>query len=318
MSKAEIKASKQVRQLKLQIPAAAGNLGPGLDTIGLALGLYCRLTFELLPEPDPSIPMVQYSGAGMRQSMPKAVDSLTYKLLNELWRDNRSLVDRVRIRVDSDIPLGSGLGGRTSAILGALWADNIFNDRVPITSELLARMAELEGHSETFAASLIGGFVVSARNAGQKKVTTLQHEWPHDWATIVALPDRRLTTSEARAVLPKTAPIYETIFNLQRTALMVSAVVSRDENAMKEALVDKIHEPYRSEIIPEFPAIKQALAKKPIIGCVLCGGGPSVLVIVNRRHRATVLQTLESWAAANTGAAVLELEVDRQGIREMV
>jgi len=316
MTKADIIASKQVRQLKLQIPAAAGNLGPGLDTLGLALGLYCRLTFELLPEPNPEIPMVLYSGKGVRQSMPKQIDSLTYKLLNELWRDNRSLVDRMRIRVDSDIPLGSGLGGRTSAILGTLWADNIFNDRVPITSELLARMAELEGHSETFAASLIGGFVVSARNAGQKKVTTLQHEWPADWSTIVAMPERRLSTTEARSVLPKSVPIYEAIFNLQRTALLVSAVVSRDENAMKEALDDKIHESYRAEIIPEFPALKQALANKPIIGCVLCGGGPSVLVIVNRRNKGAVMETLNAWAGSKSGASVLDLEVDRQGIRE--
>ena len=86
---------KRDNRLKLQIPAAAGNLGPGLDTIGLALTLYCRVTFELLPEPNPAIPMVTYSGTIATQSPPKHADNLTYKVLNELWREDRALIDAV-------------------------------------------------------------------------------------------------------------------------------------------------------------------------------------------------------------------------------
>ncbi len=307
------------KRLKLQIPAAAGNLGPGLDTLGLALGLYCRITFELSDQPDPTVPMVIYAGEVAATSTPKHADSLTYKVLNELWREDRTLIERMRIKIDSDIPLGSGLGGRTAAILGALWADNIFKDRVPVASELLARMAELEGHSETFAASLTGNLVVSARNTAERKVITQQLDWPLEWATLVVVPERRFSTSDARSVLPKSAPLSDTIFNLQRTALLVSAVVSRDENAMREALHDRLHEQYRKEMVPEVEAIRFILEKRNVIGCVLCGAGPSVLVIVNRKNKAVVLQTLNAWAAEQSETTkVLDLEVDRQGVRELV
>ena len=179
---ARLPTIRQAKKLTLQIPAAAGNLGPGLDTIGLAFGLYCRITFELLAAPDSSIPMVRYGGDVATQSVPKHADNLTYKLLNELWREDRELIDRMRIYIDSDIPLGSGLGGRTSAILGALWADNIFKDRVPMASELLARMSDMEGHSETLAASLMGNLVICARNAAERQVITQQLQWPIEWA----------------------------------------------------------------------------------------------------------------------------------------
>jgi homoserine kinase len=240
-------------------------------------------------------------------------------MLSELWREDRKLADRVRLHIDSDIPLGSGLGGRTSAILGALWAHNIFNERIPTTSDLLSRMAELEGHTETFAAALIGDFVVSARVGSQNRVVTRQLIWPADWATIVVIPDRRLSTSEARAVLPKSLPLHETIYNLQRTALLVSSVVSVDEAALKEALHDRVHQPFRHELVPEFPSLSKFLQGTEAIGCVLCGGGPSLLVIVNQKHKESLLQRLAHWAQQQPSSMmprVLDLEVDRQGIRE--
>lgn len=309
---------KPESRLKLQIPAAAGNLGPGLDTIGLALTLYCRVTFELLPEPNPAIPMVTYSGTVATQSPPKHADNLTYKVLNELWREDSALIDRMRIQVDSDIPLGSGLGGRTAALLGALWADSIFKDRLPVASDLLARMSEMEGHVETFAASLMGNLVISARNSAERRVMTMQHHWPIEWATIVVVPERRITTSDARAVLPKTVPLSDAVFNMQRTALVVSAVVSRDETAMREALQDRLHEPHRAGLVPELEAVRDLLSTKQVIGCVLCGAGPSVLVIVNRKNKAFVLETLNRWAAEeDDGTKILDVEVDRHGVRQL-
>jgi homoserine kinase len=261
--------------------------------------------------------MVRYSGMVATQSPPKHADNLTYKVLNELWREDPAMIDRMRIHFDSDIPLGSGLGGRTSAILGALWADSIFHDRAPVPSDLLARMAELEGHSETFAASLMGNLVISARNSAQRRVTTQQIHWPIEWATLVVAPERRTSTPESRAVLPRTVPMVDAIYNVQRTALMVSAVAQRDEIAMKEALQDRLHEPYRTIMVPELDSLRKMLFDKNIIGCVLCGGGPSVLVIVNRKNKSLVQAAISMWAAEQTGTKVLDLEVDRHGVREL-
>jgi homoserine kinase len=109
----------------------------------------------------------------------------------------------------------------------------------------------------------------------------------------------------------------DAIFNVQRTALLVSAVVSRDEHAMKEALQDRLHEPYRNAMVPELDSLRQMLSDKNIIGCVLCGGGPAVLIIVNRKNKSLVQAAVNVWAAEQVGTQVLDLEVDRHGIREI-
>ncbi len=138
-----------------------------------------------------------------------------------------------------------------------------------------------------------------------------------EWATLIVVPERRFTTGDSRAVLPRTVTMQEAIYNLQRTALLVSAVATRGENAMREALHDKLHEMHRKSLVPELEDIRTLLQRKNPIGCVLCGGGPSVLVIVNRKHKAIIFETLNAWAQDEPGTKVLDIEVDRHGVREL-
>jgi homoserine kinase len=311
--------TKTSRRLSLKIPGSTSNLGPAFDACALALDVNCRLTFDLLEDNDPSVPLMTFSGSIAKSSRPEDAGNLIYTMMNELWKDDRSLLKRIRINVDSDIPLGSGLGSSAAAILGALWASNYFKDRIPTTGGLLAQATNLQGHSESLAASLLGKFVITARSASKNTIVARQHDWPSMWRLIFVVPRYRLKTPEARSVLPTQVPFPDAVANIQRTALLVSAVASCDENTLKEALNDRIHERYREKLIPDFASLKQALVNQPVLGCVLSGGGPAMLVIVNEKNKDAMLKYLKTWAEAEEQSPlILDIPVSQHGIQEVV
>jgi homoserine kinase len=307
------------RRLTLKIPGSTSNLGPGFDACALALDVNCRLTFDLLEENDPNVPLITFAGAIAKSSRPEDAGNLIYTMMSELWKDDKNLLKRIRINMDSDIPLGAGLGSSAAAILGALWASNFFKDRIPTTGSLLAQATNLQGHSESLAASLLGKFVITARSASKNTIIARQHDWPANWKTIFVVPKYRFRTAESRAVLPTQIPYPDAVANIQRAALLVSAIASCDENTLKEALNDRIHERYREKMIPEFTSLKQALVNQPVLGCVLSGGGPAMLVIVSDKHKENMLKYLRAWAEEEPQPPlVLDIPVSTHGIQEVI
>jgi homoserine kinase len=110
----------------------------------------------------------------------------------------------------------------------------------------------------------------------------------------------------------------DAIFNVQKVALLTSAICNQDEEALYEALHDRLHEPYRESLVAELPRVREHLRKLPILGCVLSGAGPSILVIVNQKNKALILEELKSWAPRQSAPPqILDLKVDQQGLREI-
>src|SRR5579883_3081534 len=281
---AQPKAIASGRKVTLVVPGSTANLGPGLDTIGLALNIYSRMTFQVVEEDEHSdIPLIKLTG-GIKRSQPEDQGKLIYTMLSKIWEHDNTLLKRIRITVQSDIPLGCGLGSRSSAILGALWASYVLEDRIPTAQSLLAEGCELEGHPEMLSACLYGGMVLCAPSVGSKdKIITQQVEWPEDWHIIAVVPNYTLHTTDLRQALPREVKHEDAVFNAQRVGLLVAAVVRHDESAMKEALHDRLHERYREKFVPERKRLRRELINEPIIGCVLSGAGSSVVIIVNKK-----------------------------------
>ncbi len=306
------------KKLVLQVPGSSSNLGPGLDTLALALAIYVRLTFNLLDTDDPHQPFVTWEGSVAAQSLPSDMNNLIYRILSKLWEDDPELLKRIRVSVDSDIPLGCGLGASAAIILGALWAASFFKDRIPTTSQLLAEASKVEGHAESLAASLMGEFVVCSRSSKNNSLIARQLEWPQAWKPIVVVPKERLQTSTMRSLLPSSVPLADAVKNMQRCSLLVTSVCRVDEQALQESMHDELHENYRSEFLSWLPKLRRLLVNEPIYGCVPSGAGPSVLVLVNEKHKQRVLSQIRSWSEVETDKLVLlDLEVDREGIKTL-
>lgn len=306
-----------VKQVKVKVPGSAGNLGAGFDTLGLALSLYSRVTFTLYDRAPVDMPLLKYTGPGAQTTPPKSLGDLVYSLLTEMWRGDKSVLQHLRIAVDSDIPLNAGLGGTSAAIAAALWAANVMHDRVPTQDELLREAASIEGHSETLAASFLGGFVICARALNGSGFVTRGHNWPQRWKTLVVVPPMRQETKWSRSLLPKKISFEDAVFNIQRVAMLVSAVADEDDKRLVEALSDRLHEPYRAERLPHFLELRK-LVEYEALGTVLSGAGPAVLVLVHERRHNEVKQMLLSWAEGKGPQyAVLDVDVDRQGIQEV-
>lgn len=304
-----------LNSLTVKVPGSSANLGPGFDALALAYQLYCTLHFDILEKNDSSIPLITLKGR-LVDGLPKDQNNLIYSVLSNLWQNDPDLLQRVRISVESEIPLGKGVGSSAAAIMGAVWAAYALTQHIPDNSSMLAKAAEIEGHADNAAASLLGGLVVSARSSRSRSTVAQKILWPKEWATIVTVPSYVLSTKKSRAVLPKQISRYDAVHNVQKVALLMAAVQNRDEEAMQEALYDRLHEPYRMELVPQLASIKKLMSNMPVIGCVLSGAGSSVLTIVHQRHRQQIVECLEAWCQSQKeGAEVLDLAVDQEGLK---
>ncbi|CAN5729047.1 homoserine kinase [soil metagenome] len=305
------------KEITVSVPASTANLGPGFDTLGLALSLYSKIKFTLLKENDPSIPMISF---GNDNSCALTTDktNLAYRILSELWTDEKEKLERMRLEISTDIPLGRGLGSSSTAILAAACAAHVFSKRPVDKSDLLLESCRYEGHADNLSASLFGGLTISSTHARSGKVVFQKLDWPKDWKTTVIVPTYELSTTKARAVMPKTIAMTDAVSNVQNTAMLVAAIARGDERLAREAMIDTLHEPYRLSLVPELGSLRRHLRNAPIIGIVLSGAGSSVMLVYDRRNEAEIGELLKSWQSAQPEhPAILNLEVDHDGLQSI-
>lgn len=300
-------------KVTVKVPASTANLGPGFDSLALALSLYTTVSIEIRNDATQSHPMLKLVGP-IAQQLPTGSDNLVTKVVKQMWPADAELLNRAFITISSEIPLARGLGSSAAATIAAAWAAASFTDKRPIPHMILKAALEFEPHPDNLAASLMGGFVVSSTDDGNCRYEKLA--WPDKWKIISIIPQQSLSTSEARAVLPKEVSLQDAVFNLQKTAILVAAVARTDDLGLKHALTDRLHEPYRQALIPLLAETKAALGELPYLGCVISGAGPSVTVIVHANDSPPVLDTLKKWAASNKAVSkVLPLAVCSKGVQ---
>ncbi|PWU00814.1 MAG: homoserine kinase [Candidatus Melainabacteria bacterium] len=301
----------------VEVPGSTANLGPGFDTLALALTIYARLTFTLLPENEKNAPFVAASGMD-QSSLETAIPRFIFKVLQERIKMQPQIIKRLHLDVDSQIPIGRGFGSSAAMVMATLYASERLCKRVPDRQSLLSLGAAIEGHADNAAASLLGGLVVTSIADDRRTVLAKRLEWPEDWHLILVVPPRQLTTNKARSVLPKTVPYEDAVYNVQRTALLLAAIQNQDEELAREALHDRLHEKYRAELIPELEALKKEFRDSAAIGCVLSGAGSSVLMPVHEGKKKDLLKQITNWLKQQgMDSHILDLKVDEKGLKEL-
>ncbi|MDQ5933958.1 MAG: homoserine kinase [Cyanobacteriota bacterium erpe_2018_sw_21hr_WHONDRS-SW48-000092_B_bin.40] len=311
---------QQGKSLTLRVPLSSCNLGPGLDTIGLALNLYVYVTLRLAEDSNVGqSQLITLKGEITKQSKGSDIGDLIYTLLKKLWKSDQNLLGKVRLSITSDIPLGSGMGTAGAAILGAVWAVHMLQGNLLSKAQLLSESCSVEGHLESMAASLLGSFVVCGGGLngarGAERIVAQTIAWPEDWIQIAVVPSYTLTTPMSRRVLGTRVDLNDAIMNIRNSSSMVAAVVNSDAVAMREVLKDHLHEQPRANLVPALNSLRSELSDAPIIGCVLSGGGPSLMVLTQRQHKDEVLERIRSWETSQARrSSIFDLQVDDQGM----
>jgi len=261
------------RALHLRLPATSANLGPGFDSVAIALDFF--LEIDASPAQEFSIAATGRDAARCMRLDDNLVLE-TYKQL--LAAHNRPIVP-LAIQMANGIPLGMGCGSSAAGRLAAIALANHFGQLGWGTDRFLEEAYVLEGHPDNVAACWLGGFVAAAcegRAVHAARVTP-----PVDWRAIVALPAEPLPTSKARSVLPPSYPLADVVANLQSVSLLALAFAQGRSDLLRIAMSDRIHQPYRAPICPLLPQLLPLIGGHGILGAALSGAGPSVLVIVD-------------------------------------
>ena len=292
-------------QVHVRVPATTANLGSGFDILGLALQVYNLFTLTITSEP------------GWRARVPPNV-RLPTDDRNLVFRAARVLFTRVGVTLPGlhlsltmHIPLARGLGSSSSAIVGGLMAANQLTGNTVDRDALLAMAVALEGHPDNVTPALMGGLTLSYPVAAQYHYVTLP--FPSELTLVVAIPDFELSTAQARAVLPTQVSRADAIFNCSRTALFVHALQSRQYALLAPAMDDRLHQPYRTALVPGMTAAIAAGYAAGAHGVALSGAGPSLLAIAETAPDAVAHALQEAFAHHGVTCRTRPLQADTTG-----
>ncbi len=295
-------------KVHVRVPASSANLGPGFDSLGLALALYNEVTAE---EAEGVRVKVEGDGAGRlagneRNVVARGVSAAYEAAGRRFLGCSLTCVNR--------IPLSRGLGSSAAAWVSGLVAGNALLGSPLDRPALLVLAARAEGHPDNVAAALFGGLTVSAGGTDGAIAISLPVPGHLHWVALI--PEITSATSDARAVLPSLVPREDAVFNVQRVALLLAALQTARFDVLGTALDDRLHQPYRLRLFPWLPSVADAARKAGALGCVLSGAGPALLALVAGAEgkAATVARAMEeALSRAGIRGAARALAVDRAG-----
>jgi homoserine kinase len=294
------------RAVTVKVPATTANLGPGLDTLGLALAIYDELQVAVRAEPGA---FVEVHGVGEGE-VPTDASNLVVQSIAAVFEAYDQPMPGLNLVAHNVIPHGRGLGSSGAAIVsGIMAAKGLLEGVVDIDSDALLRLAtELEGHPDNVAPALFGGLTIAwTSNDGPRHKKLMVHRGV---SPLVAVPETTMSTKLARSLQPASVPHEDAIFNVSRSALLVAALVQSPE-LLLAATEDRLHQNYRASAMVESDRLIQVLRGEGL-AAVVSGAGPSVLVLASDPAQRLVAAEL----VANTTATpwqVLMPAVDFKG-----
>lgn len=297
---------------KIKVPASTSNLGSGFDTLSLALSWYNDFTFKVI---DKGLKISQTKS----NQIPEDSTNLVYKAFCEVFRKKKKQPPGLELEINSQIPLAAGLGSSATAIVSGLLAANAVLGNIYTKEDLLGFATKLEGHPDNVAAALYGGLTVSISSDDAVYVNKIS--WPLELMVVVVVPDFDLPTRIARELLPAKVPFGDAVFNVSCTAFLLSCLLNKNWEGLKIGFQDKLHQPYRKDLVPGMESVLKEALICGALGATLSGAGPTLAAFINDKSKADsigksmtkkwnefkVNSTYKVLSAAENGASVESL-----------
>ena len=294
----------------VKVPATTANLGPGFDALGLALDLWNEAEFIATNDQQISLTI---EGEG-KDILPSDANNAIVEAALQVYELAGKSCDGMHIHCTNRVPLGSGLGSSSAALLtGMLGANAMLGE--PFSREEILKLAiETEGHPDNVAPAMLGGLAASIIHESHvvslRLTLTGQHRPIH---ITVVLPDFDFPTKQARAILPKQVERKDAIHNISRAVIVTEAFRLGDLDMLGEAMSDRLHQPYRIPLIPGAQAAMEAMKRAGASAVALSGAGPSLIAFSSKRERAIGEAGKRAFAESGLDSRVLILKISRKG-----
>jgi homoserine kinase len=276
----------------LRLPATSANLGPGFDTLGLAMALYLTIDATVAET-------FHIDATGRNADLCARIDNnLILTTYVDILACAGIFAPRVHLQLHNEVPLGMGCGSSAAALLAGVLLANHFGNLNWTNPQILEEACRREGHPDNVAACLLGGMTVSAISKNGLFTATCGENLT--WDLMLALPSSSLSTEKARALLPATYSREDAVANIQATALLVAAFAQGRGDLLRAAMQDRLHQPYRSKACPLLPLLLPLVDTPGVLGVALSGAGPSVLLIAEATSASTLPVLIRQAAGDST------------------
>jgi homoserine kinase len=287
------------------VPATTANLGPGFDTLGIALKLHNHVSIRETDEP--LIERVD------NQRGSAAANAMAREAAGEFFRRSKLKPHGAQIEIKGDVPVSCGLGSSVTVRLGIVYALNEIDGRPLSDAAILDLVTHLEGHPDNCAPALFGGFVVSGSIAA-----TVRHRRfsvPPQLKFVCCVPEYAVSTEKARALLPRQVPLRDAVENLNRVALLTATFASGDFSMLRGLFDDKLHQPYRKKLVPQLDDVIAAGIEAGALGGWLSGSGSGIMCITEHKERAVAEAMAGVFAREQIRCQTHILVADNDGTR---
>lgn len=296
---------------RIHVPASTSNLGPGFDTLGLAVGLHVKVAIEQDAATGFNVEVVG-EGKGV---LPENERNLILKTARELAGD---AVLRASWRIESNIPVARGLGSSAAAgVAGRVAGHLLCRDPLPPRHQIFDAIAKSENHPDNAAAAVFGGFRI-----GTRSVSGVWDTFPGlfevDCRLLVVIPDHPVSTPQARALLPSKHSRQATVRNTQCLAMLLSGLGRGDWEAVRRGCRDSFHEPYRLPLVPGLEDALDTLRQHPEVGgAYLSGAGPVLAAFLPDENSTESIadEAIAILSRQQVRSAAHIIEIDPHGFR---
>ena len=287
------------RTVVVEVPATTANLGPGFDTLGLALSVYDQLTVTASDEPGVR---VEVHGVGEGE-VPVDERNLVARAILRVFEEVGEEAPGLDLVARNVIPHGRGLGSSGAAVMsGIVAAKGLLDGIVDLDGDrLLAIATAMEGHPDNVAPALFGGLTIAWTGVdGPQHKRLLPHR---SVSPLVLVPEQTMSTALARSLQPTSVPHADAIFNVSRSTLLIAALIQSPE-LLSTATEDRLHQSYRASAMPETDRMI-GLLRAAGHAAVVSGAGPSILVLASDPSQRLAAADLVTSSAAQRWTALL-------------
>ena len=297
------------KTVQVRTPATSANLGPGFDCLGLALGLYLDITAT---EQEGTGLEIVAKGEG-RGQVPLDQNNAVYKGITRACTEVGGALGRIALEISSDIPLASGLGSSSAALVAGLAAGAALCGETPASEDLMRWGVAMEGHPDNVAPCVMGGIVIAALDGGE--VTSARIDPPPAVAAVVAVPCFEVRTSKARRVLTERVARADAVYNLGRVGLLMAGFMRGDFSLLQTGMRDRLHQPERAALVPGMTEVLAAAEEAGALGAALSGAGPTLLALVAGEPEPVAAAMSAAWAGRGIVARTMVLDLEGTGVQ---